>query len=61
MIESWDDVLFKSVYVILWPFIVFLFDKIGSRDLHTNGLDVSFVYVISDLYLFAIQSITLVY
>ena len=57
-IESWDHVLFKSVY----PFLVFRFDKIGFRDLHTKSLEVScVVYVIFDLYLFGIQSSTLIY
>ena len=59
--ESWDDVLSKPVYVILWPFLVFRFDKIGSMDLHTKGLEESFVYEISDLYLIGIQSSTLIY
>ena len=59
-IESWDDVLSKPVYVILWPFLVFRFDKIGSMDLHTKGLEESFVYAISDLYLIGIQYSTLI-
>ena len=61
VIESWDDVLFKPVYVILWPFLVFRFDEIGSMDLHTKSLEVSFVYEISDLYIIGIQSSTLIY
>ena len=31
------------------PFLVFRFDKIRSMDLHTKGLEESFVYEISDL------------
>ena len=60
-IESCDDNLFKSVYVILWSFHVFRFDKIWSRDLHTKSLQASFVYVISDFCSFEIQTSTLIY
>ena len=53
--------IYLLVYVFLGPFLVFCFDKIRSRDLHTKSLEVSFVYVISDLCLFGIQSSTLIY
>ena len=36
-------------------------DNVDSWDVHTKSLEVSFVYVISDLCLFGIQSSTLIY